>query len=176
MKTIIVTEPRVKLINVKTFEGHDGQGLNADIQINGVKCIHVHDGAYGGEMEYTVLSNDEITKANIKKLNDYIEQCPNETYNIGGTIRELKFDLDMYVEKLLEKIEHEKIQKKMLKLQKTSILIGIPNSDIYSYLNYKKPLSEISDLQTKVNSIKLKYCTNGMTILNTNLNELDITI
>jgi len=57
-------------------------------------------------------------------------------------------------------------------------VFGIPNGNGYSYYNYKRPLQAFStsQLQTLVNNVRTKHCTDGIEILNTNLKELGVTL
>lgn len=181
-------EPKVVLKNVKIFQGHDGTGLNADVWINGVNCMHVYDGAYGGEFEYTEnLYNNpkaELVKKNIALLNEYVDQLPAEDSGIikDGKPMMIKYGLDVYIDRILEKQEKEKANKKFekqkLKLMQTAILLGIPENSNYSYVKFKRPLSDIprDRLQTHLNTIVLTHCKRGVQVLNTNLEQLGVEV
>lgn len=169
-------QPKVQLKNVHTFEGHDGLGLNADVWINGIKCMHVFDGAYGGEMEYTEHTYDnpkaEQIKANIKLLDDYIATLPEETSTFGDKTFKFKVNRDIFINNLYEQMQMEKHMKK-------AILVGDPNSTSYQRFSWKgKTLAQmpVGALQMTVNQIKKKYCTGNVRILNTNLEALGVTI
>ena len=57
----------------------EGVGLNADMWINGVKCLRVIDEGNGGEFIYRKVydeKNDELIDENIKVLNEYIKLLP----------------------------------------------------------------------------------------------------
>jgi hypothetical protein len=174
--------PEVKLKNLKYFQGHDGmQGMNADIYIDGVKCMHVHDGAYGGCFEYYDYAHnnpkgDEI-KSLIKKLDDHIKTLPARTREFGGKKMTIKVDLDWFVTELEEAMAKEKAQKKMMRQMADKILVGVPDADRYSYYSFKIPLAQIpkGQLQAAVFRIKGKL-NKGEQILNTNLTALGITI
>ena len=77
-------KPNVQLKKLSFFEGHDGYGMNADIWIDGVKCMHVYDGAFGGCYEYTENRDgsnpdkDEKVKQYIADLNAYIDTLPEK--------------------------------------------------------------------------------------------------
>ena len=171
--------PKVVLKNVKFFEGHDTmQGMSADIWINGTKCMHVYDSAHGGCYEYTNHNYDDKTKSLIKHLEDYIATLPEREYEFGGRKHSIKIDMDGFLEDIIQEIEQKKVDKKRLKLQKQAILFGFDVKSNYSYLKFKRPLSEIPQLlmQQELNKIVKKHCTNGEIILNTNLKELGVTI
>lgn len=181
-------KPNVVLKNVKFHEGHEMQGVNADVLINGLKCIHIRDDGNGGCLDIDILTygskNPEQIKNNVKELNEYVDSLPEKPLDFGhgaikdkdGNVRMFKTSLEDYLNELTYEYEREKERKKQEKLMQTAILFGIPNGNGYSYINYKKPLSSIAELQTVVNIIKKKHCTDGNVILNTNLKELGINI
>lgn len=41
-------KPVITLKKVKTFIGHDGIGLSADVYVDGIKTFYIFDGATGG--------------------------------------------------------------------------------------------------------------------------------
>jgi hypothetical protein len=177
-------KPKVVLKNVKLFEGHDTMlGFNADVWINGVKCFHVHDSAYGGCYDYNNYtynnSKADVVKANINLLNDYIETLPKKDVKVGsGKTFKLKVDMDVFIGDLLETYQKEKEIKKQKKLMQTGILFGVPNAGKYSYYNYKRPLSTMPKeyLKNELNKIIKKHYTGDVVILNTNLKELGLTV
>ena len=170
---------KVQLKKVKFFEGHDTMtGFNADVWIKGVKCMHVHDSAHGGCFEYYNHSNEEKVKNLIEEFNDHIDQLPKTEFNLGGKKTMLKYNMDMFINDLLEKQEKDKQKKKMDKLMKTAIVIGVPNDAKYAYFNFKKDLKTVPlpILQKNINNIKVKHLTEGKVILNTNLKELGVVV
>lgn len=172
-----MNKPKVELKNVKTFRGMEGFGLNADIYINGVKCLLVIDEGCGGEFLYyenIEHKNPELVKANIELLDNYIATLPAKTY---GSMT-IEIDRDIFIDNILAEQENEKNRKKMVKLMETAILIGVPNTDRYSYFRQKLPLAKFpkSTLQSFINSIKDKHCKDGVVILNTNLQKLGIIV
>jgi len=186
-------KPQVVLKNIKTFKGMEGYGLNADIYINGMKCMFVIDSANGGEFDYSDYSHNNPQagqmKANIKLLTDYIANLPEEPliindkpYMKDGQVVMMKTNMDMYINDILVKQEEqkaeEKFEKAKLKMQVHSFLFGVPNAKEYRYIKYGKPLSafEKGNLQQVYNAVKVKYCINNIVILNTNLKALGLTI
>jgi len=174
--------PKVELKKIQNFQGHDGTGLNADIWINAINCMHVFDGAYGGEFEYTdnTYNNPKVeqVKTNIQLLDDYIKTLPKGTSGSGDKAFKFKVNRDIFINDLLEQIEIAKVKKKMRKQMQTCILIGVPDDDRYCYFNLKRSLSALNrqQLQSYVANIKMKHCTSDTVILNTNLKELGITV
>ena len=168
--------PKVELKNVKTFEGHDGLGLNADVWINGINCMHLFDGAYGGEYEYTMNTYNnpkaDQVRTNVQLLDDYIATLPEETSTFGDRTFKLKMDRDMFLNNIYEQMQLEKQMKK-------AILVGEPNGTSYQKFSWKgKTLAQmpVQALQMTVDNIKKKYCTGNVRILNTNLQKLGVTI
>jgi len=174
--------PKVELKNVRTFQGHDGTGLNADIWINGINCMHVYDGAYGGEFEYTenTYQNPKVeqVKANIKLLDDYIATLPEQTSEFGNKTFKIKVNRDIFINDLLAEKEKAKNQKKMVKLMQTCLIFGVPDGDRYSYYDFKRPLSALplDKLQTRLNVLVMENCKKGVQVLNTNLKEIGLVV
>jgi len=181
---------KLELKNVKHHAGHDGiPGLNADVFINGVKCIHVYDDSWGGGYQYTELthnvSNPEKIKALIKLFDDYVKSLPEETIDmdrngkpIGGKPITIKPNWDTVISDLENEWGKAKEAKKITRLMNTSIVFGIPGSDEYRYFNLKRPLKGISQpsLQKFINTKVKAALGEGEVILNTNLEEMGISI
>lgn len=172
-------EPIVTFKNVKTFIGHEGYGLNADLYINGIKSLFILDDGNGGEMRYTSYAmgeKDEIKKQKIlnliQYLNDYIKTLPNIVYYFNNEKFTHIADLNWFVNDQLEKLETNKFKLKMEKLFKTAIVFGIPNTNTYNYIKFTN--IQKNKLQAYVDEIRIKYCKNGVEILNTNLKNLGL--
>ena len=169
-----MNKPNVQLKKAKTFVGTDGYGLNAEVWINGIYCMFLIDEGNGGCFDYErqVYNNPkaEQVKVNIKLLEDYIKTLPEKDY---GTFK-AKVDMDTYLNDIWVAQEEEKLKKKnerrMSKLYQTAIVIGKPNDTKYRYMNFKQPLSNVS--QTKlvfyVSKLINEECHDGVKILNTN--------
>lgn len=175
-------KPIVTLKKIKTFQGMEMIGFNAEVYVNGVFCYTAINSGDGGQTDFrpNIFGKDiEKVKEQIKLLDEYINALPKKVLSIGDDKTfEHKVDLEMFVDDLLEEIEKQKVEKRMKKLMETSILFGVPNDTRYSYYNYKKPLFTFSTetLQTIVNQIKSKYCTDDVVILNTNLEKYGVVI
>jgi hypothetical protein len=168
-------KPKVVLKNVRTFEGHDGLGLNADVWIDGVKCMHLYDGAYGGEYEYTYLAHGAKEPAKvlslIKNLEDYVKSLPAEEWDFHGKKMSIDPNMDTFLNEIYESMQ---LEKKM----KRAILVGIPNGTSYQRISWTgKALSAVplGALQMTVNSLKKKLKA-GEVILNTNLETLGVKV
>lgn len=61
--------PKLEIVAFKAIRGHDGQGFNATLAIDGVKACLVDDDGWGGNFTYTWLSKDPAeNKRNEAKL------------------------------------------------------------------------------------------------------------
>lgn len=176
-----MNKPNVQLKKVKTFVGMDGYGINADVYINGVHCYFVLDEGSGGCMDFTNMARMEKNPAKKKLieeqctlLDNYIATLPPETSDFGGKPFTMKIDLEMYINKLVDEMETEKLQKKnerkMQKLFLTAIVIGKPDDTKYRFINFKQPLSAIPQTKLVFYVAKLlnEECHDGVKILNTN--------
>lgn len=174
--------PSVSFKKIKTFQGMEGTGINAEMYINGILCYDVIDSGDGGEMDFRPNifgKNIEKIKEQIKLLDDYLATLPDKQVIVSDqTTLTIKMSLDVYVGDLLIEMEKEKEMKKMNKQMETSILFGVPNGYQYSFYNYKKPLYTFPTpvLQMMVNQIKSKHCTGDVVILNTNLENYGVVI
>ena len=173
-------EPKVLVKNVKTFRGMEGYGVNASVWINGKLACTAIDSADGGEMYFEPnYKHLEQSKALIKELEDYCAAQPKR--KITDTLS-VKFTMEDYVNDLLVKWEDEKNKQKIDKLikkhSKTAIVFGKPNTGEIRMLNFHVPLSNINRnvVEMHLRETQKKYCIDGVVILNTNLNELGITL
>lgn len=177
-------QPKVQLKKLQMFEGHDGYGFNADVWINGVKCLHARDDAWGGEYDYydykdyNDKSNPNNAKidANVQLLNDYIASLPPKDYELGDKTRKIDISLDIFINDLVIEELQRKERLKMQRKMKTCVLFGKKDDDHYAYLNFKKPLTSfpLNYLQMQVDKIKKEHCTDGIEILNTNLELIGV--
>ena len=169
--------PKVVLKNIKTFEGMEGYGLNADIWINGVKCLRVIDEGNGGEFLYRPVygeKNKTIIETNVNLLENYIKTLSPFKSPIDGM--EFPMDMDLFVDQILGEQEKQRWDKKFKKMQETAFLVGKPNSDRYIKHQFKRPLKTIplELLKIKYQFILRNDCRDGMVFLNTNLKELGL--
>jgi hypothetical protein len=152
-------KPKLELKRIKTFQGMEGYGLNADLYINGVKCLIVIDEGNGGCFIYrNIYSIKDETKAKryIAQLEEYIKNHEPIVFDWGS----VPYDMDMLVDDVLAEQEERKARKKMekeiSKLQETSLIFGNPDTFKFAYYNYKRKLSEIPKdlLKTKISFIE----------------------
>jgi hypothetical protein len=144
--------------------------FSADLYINGKKVGYCKNNGQGGCTDYygNTKENNEL----IRQAEAYCKTLPKIKYHS----LELEQSLEMTIDVLIETHLKDKAKKKMEKLFNTAIVFGIPNGNSYQYMNFKRPLSDISlsALQIKVNEIVLTYCKKGIVILNNNLETLGI--
>jgi len=185
-------EPLIEFKKVKTFQGMEGEGLNADIYINGVKCFFMRDDGNGGMVDFDRYDNRKnpsiAIETNVQLVDAFIATIPDTVYPLsvphadGRTELRIKADYESYFNQKYEDFINAKnlakFNKGMTKKMETCIVLGIPNGNGYSSYNFEKPLSQFSKtfLQTQVNIIKMRNCKEGVQILNTNLEELGITV
>lgn len=168
---------KIELKNIRTHQGRQGYGLNADILVDGKKVVHVLDSGNGGCFDYTLcgqstdayLANGKV----LKQLEEYAKTIMiNETFE----------HLDALVNKLVLETEYERTNLKFIaKKQKSAILVGNPANlksgkfecGIFSYGKVQLSLFPKQQLQGMVDKAKLKLKPKQV-ILNTNLKELGI--
>jgi len=182
---------KVVLKNVKEFEGHDTMiGFNADIYIEGIKCMHVHDSAHGGCYEYQSFAyhskNEKKIRELSSKLEAYVLTLPDIPFEHNGLTSNLKMDLDLFIDDLVEKHQKAKQVKnaeaRMKRIMKKCIVFGAPDSNKYSsYDLYKSTKKELKDLpkhfvQKYINFAKEKCVGTDKVILNTNLVGLGLVV
>ncbi len=153
----------------------EGYGLNADIYINGVKCLMIIDEGNGGCFLYrNIYDEKNKTKAleNITQLEEYIKNQPKKVFSWGS----VDYDMDMVVDDILAQQEEEKHKKKLQKLQEHALIYGKPDANKYTYQKFTRPLKAIPFelLKTKHDFIKRNVLKNGEVFLNTNLKELGL--
>ncbi len=100
----------VTLKKVKTFQGREGYGLNADVYVNGVKCFFFMDDAGGGMPKHMPIYDKSL----YQQLKDYAEKLPIKSYEES---KELEFqpDIDTLVDEAYEKYLFNKANMKLLK-------------------------------------------------------------
>ena len=167
---------KIELKKIEFYErmSEETNCFAADLYINGKKVGYVKNDGQGGQTDYRGYSkadNEVIAKAEA-----YCKTLPKVKYHT----MEFEQSLEHVIDQLFEDYLKAKEQKKMLKLMQTSILYGVPNGLSYTKISWsnKTPLSAIpvNILQKTVDEIKAKHCTNGIVILNTNLQSLGINI
>jgi len=189
-------EPLIEFKRIKTFQGMEGEGLNADIYINGVKCFFMCDAGDGGMIDFDKLSYRDkpnvAVESNVQLVDAWIKTIPNTiiplqrkpTIEDPRTELVIEADYETYFNQKYEEYmrakDTAKFEKKKMAMYQTCIVLGNPATpEQYSFLNYKRKLNEFPKvwLQQEVNKAKAKYCTGNVQILNKNhIASLGITI
>lgn len=146
----------------------------ADLYINGKKVGECKNEGHGGCTWYR--ANSMEANLLIREAEDYFKSLPKA--KIEGLKFELQPTLEYAIDEQLEAYLKAKEVKKMEKYMQSAILFGVPNGYSHTIVKYKVPLASIPKdiLQAKINRIKAENCNNGVKILNTNLNELGLTV
>jgi len=167
---------KVELKRVKFFEpmSEETNAFVADLYINGKKVGYVKNDGQGGPNDYH--GNTKEDNQLIAEVEAYCKTLPKvkpDGYNFV-----YQPSLETMIDDQFELWLKNREEKKMQKLMEKAIVIGKPNGNSYSYVKNKSKLSEIPTnvLQSQVDRIKAKYCTDGVVILNTNLSKLGIVI
>lgn len=181
-----MTEPKIEFKKVKTFQGMEGEGLNADIYINGVKCLFMRDSGDGGEVDFDIIVSKDnavlyhrvtglikLVDAWIATIPDVVHPLTNDTF--GRKELRIKADYESYFDdkynEFMKAKGTAKFEKQKHLLFKTAIVFGNPATpEKFQFLNFKKPLNELplAKLQNEVNKAKLAYCKKGVDFLNKN--------
>jgi hypothetical protein len=146
----------------------------ADLYINGKKVGEAKNDGQGGCTNY--YGNSKENNEVIRQAEEYYKSLPMITPT--GYSFKYQPTLDHAIDEQLELYLKTKAEKKKQKLMETAILFGKPDGMSYSYIKQKTKLSQfhVNSIQNLVNQIKRKYCTDGVVILNTNLEQLGVTI
>jgi hypothetical protein len=146
----------------------------ADLYINGKKVGYCKNEGHGGCTDYR--GNTKEDNVLIAEAEKYFKSLPK--VKVEGLNFMLQPTLENAIDEQLEEYLKAKERKKFEKYMVDAILFGVPNGHSYTRIKFRVPLSKINPLalQQKVNEIKKTECTNGVQILNTNLEALGINI
>lgn len=89
---------KVEVKNVKKFHGHDGNGFDASLYVNGTRIAIVSDDGWGGEYMYDILDQEKFDalQAEVVKLT-WCTAIVN-----GGPKKTYPMDMDIFVGELVE--------------------------------------------------------------------------
>lgn len=152
----------------------------AEIYVDGVNVGHAKNDGHGGSTDYYAYPEKRQLLAEAEKL---CLALPPKVYPASHGMNEfsvpmnLEVFIDSIVDDELKNKDIKKFEKKKTKLMETAIVLGVPNGDSYSSMNFKRPLNTVplAYLQTQVDNCK-RQLKAGEQILNTNLTKLGITI
>ena len=83
-------KPRLIVKNIKTFNGHDGVGLDATLYFDGKKVCSVFDDARGGEVEYRWTDGPDWNSEIAKQVREYVSTQPTKFIACNMTADHLK--------------------------------------------------------------------------------------
>ena len=152
----LIANSDFSLKKVKTFRGHDGDGVNADVYHNKKKIAEVDDDGWGGGLSIHYFDNGELTKAGGLKvpqiITDFLKTLPSFTRgewyaanNFTGLDEDKKGEFDEWniedffnelIESVLERREFKKLLRKVcgLKVLSGSVANGVGHLIVYSIL------------------------------------------
>lgn len=163
----------LKNIKVNLTFSEETTMFKADLFVNGKKIAYAHNDGHGGCTYYDPL---EGKREELRKAEEFAKTLPSDYYDFGDEKREIKMDLEYWIDKQVEDFvnakENAKFQKKMEKDMETKIVFGIPNGTSYRMVGFKSKLklTQLNQIQinTLIDSVK-KQMKEGEVILNTNI-------
>lgn len=166
----IAQELGITLKNIKTFNGHDGIGIDAIVCVNGKPVARLFDSARGGCYEYQPLGKDypKDTWAKIAEIEKLVSSYPETEFSLGSSKFMMKPTLDAVCDALAD--EHE-MQKTIKKGEKKGLVLK--RGDDISIVTFKA--GTIDGMLKKYSREQVlgllkttceKYIANGETILN----------
>jgi hypothetical protein len=163
----------LKNIKVNLTFSEETTMFKADLFANGKKIAYAHNDGHGGCTYYDHL---EGKREELKKVEEFAKTLPSDYYEFGDEKREIKMNLEYWIDKQVEDFvnakENAKFKKKMEKQMETNIVFGIPNGTSYRMVGFKSntKLSQLSQqsINSLVESVK-KQLKEGEIILNTNI-------
>lgn len=162
----------LKNIKVNLAFGQGTTMFQADIYANGKKIGYAENDGHGGCTDYNRYPNQEEA---MKAAEAYAQTLPSDFYEFGGVKREIKMNLEHWIDKQIDAYvtakETAKIEKKLAKKMETHIIIKRANGT-YSYIGYGAKF-KIKDL-THDKLVRLKQAAkvllqDGDIILNENI-------
>ena len=172
---------KVELKNVKFFQGREGQGLNADVFIDGKSAFHVNDSANGGEFHYSANGYDanapsggitfKLNQGLLQALSEYASSLEDRLlYPEEPQRGTFPMDLDTLINDMVEASEKERFANKMKKDMLTKVVIGVEGQSSYGTVNIKVAIASLTQEQKdKLIQDVQKFIKPGQKILNTNL-------
>ena len=123
---------KLEIKNYKAVRGHDGQGFNVTLYIDGTKAAFVDDDGYGGGFNYTWFNQNLRTA-----FEQYVKTLPPT--KCEGFPDGLEMDADIVIGDLVNKIETEKLlekeRKRLVKKCATNTVYVLSNDGKYYTIN-----------------------------------------
>jgi len=163
----------LKKISFSEALSEETNAFTADLYINGKKVGYCRNDGRGGCTDYHPYNVQD--REVIREAEEYFKSQPQKHSE--------RFDFDyqptleLAIGDLLDDWLKAKEQKKMERRMKTCILVGKPDAPMYSYYNFKRPLSDVPKVHLQMNVQRIKdKLKQGEVILNTNLEALGVTV
>ena len=119
---------RLTLKKIKTFIGHEGYGLNAELFLDGVKVAFILDDANGGDVDYQFTD-----KASEDRVWAFVKSTPDDEYTKGMRTQEywMKYPkaiethkLDTLINEFVDNFQQE---KRLNRLRKNNVVFTTPD-------------------------------------------------
>ncbi len=93
---------KVQIKGYKRFHGHDGQGFDASIYIDGKRTAIVSDDGWGGGYQFHALNAE--TQVQLDELEKAVKALPAKHYEPenGVPAMDLDMDLELWIGELIE--------------------------------------------------------------------------
>ena len=161
---------KFEIKSLKTFTGREGHGFDCDLFIEKIKVYHVRDNADGGCFRWDLYPGVEQKRLS-QELKRIISKMPQKNWG------NFKCDMteDIFIDDLVQALQAEQLDNKLLKLEENHIIWGVVGGDSYSYMKMNKPLDfyDHKQLQIYFNTIIIPKLKPGQTIWNRNLIRLE---
>ena len=164
----LIADSNFSVKKVKTFRGHDGQGVNADVYHGRKKIAEVDDDGWGGGLSIHYFENGEWTKAGGLQIpqiiTDFLKTLPTHTYeehfSMFHSIDEDKKDEVMewniedffneLIDSVLERREFKKLLRKVCGVKDGSVLVyKYKKSELEKELKYEGETMSLRDCLEK---------------------------
>jgi len=169
-------KPKVVLKKIAFYErmSEETNCFAADLYIDGKKVGEAKNDGQGGCTNYYGFTKED--NEIIRQAEAYFKSLP--MVKPDGYIFTYQPTLENEIDEQFEAYLKKKELTKMRKLSEKGILFGKPNANQYHIIKTRKPLKEYptSALQKFIDDVKKQHCTDGVIILNKNLEKLGITI
>jgi hypothetical protein len=158
----------LKNIKVNLAFSEETTMFKADIYANGKKIAYAGNDGHGGCTWYNAY---ECQRQALKAAEAFAETLPSDFYEYGGEKREIKMNLEHWIDKQIDAYVQAKEDAKMEKKMETKVIIKHANGT-YSEMGYnsKMKIKDMpSDLLERLVSAVKASLQEGDVILNKNI-------
>ncbi|ANF52997.1 hypothetical protein A0O34_21820 [Chryseobacterium glaciei] len=170
---------KIELKSIQYSEklSEETNAFSANLYIDGIKAGTASNRGHGGPTTYR--ADDQKGQKLIDDAEVYCRSLPSEKFSEGGRDHELKMDLELYIDNLLDKYlqekEMQKFQGKLEKAMVTGIVAGVPDRS-FEVWQFTMPIEKILQHPRGPEMIKnsiikdiIPVLTGGKIIMNTNI-------